>query len=61
MRNDYIVIINSVVESTFTIQDANSSEEAESIAEGLLRDGSEGDKEVLDTFVVESFPVEATL
>lgn len=56
MKQDYEVTLHCFQEHVYHIQDVNSSEEAESIAEGLLKDGEQGTVEIVDSFVASSMP-----
>jgi hypothetical protein len=58
MKQDFVVVISTETDHTYRIEECNTLEEAESIAEQMLSEGEEGSIEVVDSYVVDSFPVE---
>jgi hypothetical protein len=57
MKQDYQVYIEVVQTHEFVVPDANSPEEAESIAEQWLEDGDQGTVTDRDIYEIDSYPV----
>lgn len=58
MKQPYTVTIERTTTHTYTVDDCNSPEEAEDIAFTYLDANDEGEVQVLDCQVVDSFPEE---
>lgn len=58
MKRDYEVVMSVTTEHMYYVHDANSPEEAETIADGMRSDGEQGDVETMDSFVLHSWPVD---
>lgn len=56
MKQPYVVVIQQVTNHTFYVEDCNSPEEAEGLAEGFFSDGDEGSVEVIDSEVIDCYP-----
>lgn len=52
------VVLTVTKEHTYFVEEANTTEEAEGIAEVMYEEGDEGDPEVLSNDVTDSYPVE---
>lgn len=53
-KGSYVVVVERLTEHTFHIEDVNSPEEAEDVANAWMDDGEMGRTEVLGCYVVDS-------
>lgn len=51
------VVIESVLQNEYEI-DANTSEEAESIAESYFADGEDGAESIMESRVIDAYPID---
>jgi hypothetical protein len=58
VKHNYIVEIEEVITRQYVVEDVNSPEEAEQVAEDWLNDGEEGTETDSEILNIDCYPVE---